>query len=66
MELGFQKCSLDTCLLCSTFSKVHISTTSFQNIIWTICTLEGRLLFHDTDPRSIPRGGAKGQNLGHL
>ena len=50
---------------------VHITATYHSSQsesihIWTIVTLEGWHSLHDHGPGSMPRGGARGQNLGHL
>ena len=53
-------------LRASNSSGVYLTNHSSESIhIWTMGTLKGRLSFHGT-PGYMPRGGARGKNLGHL
>ena len=55
-------------VLCSSNSSgVYLTNHSSESIhIWTIGTLEGPLITWLLTPGSMPWGGARGQNLGHL
>ena len=54
--------------LCESFSSgVYLANHSSESIhIWTIGTLEGGFHSMILTPGSMPQGGARGQNLGHL
>ena len=62
---------VNTCnnqVLLRSFLIMYISTATYQKLFTFGMGVPWRVLFHSTsmDPRVMPRGGARGQNLGYL